>query len=153
MTARIAPLIWPYIERGVDRLIEVAASVSPEDLAHRPEIQGGNSIATLAGHTLANAEDNLLGALLGEDVTYDRERDFASPELDIVAIRARWARIHDTFAAQVEAIEDSRLLVPMEHPRRGAVTGLEVMVVVARHVAEHLAHAELTRDLLRSTAD
>ena len=38
------------------------------------------------------------------------------------------------------------------HPRRGLLTGREILIVVARHAAEHLAHAELTRDLLM-TAD
>ncbi len=36
------------------------------------------------------------------------------------------------------------------HPRRGALTGRDVLIVVARHAVEHLGQAELTRDLARA---
>jgi hypothetical protein len=35
------------------------------------------------------------------------------------------------------------------HPRRGDMTGREILIKTVRHAAEHLGHAELTRDLLR----
>ncbi|CAN5843324.1 hypothetical protein BH10CHL1_BH10CHL1_01810 [soil metagenome] len=34
------------------------------------------------------------------------------------------------------------------HPRRGQITGREILLVVACHAAEHRGQAELTRDLL-----
>jgi hypothetical protein len=37
------------------------------------------------------------------------------------------------------------------HPRRGPMSANEILLVVARHAAEHLAQAELTRDLLQAT--
>ncbi|MDP9352215.1 MAG: DUF664 domain-containing protein [Chloroflexota bacterium] len=45
----------------------------------------------------------------------------------------------------------SRLEEEIEHPRRGRITGREVLLVVARHCAEHLGQAELTRDLLEAS--
>jgi hypothetical protein len=36
------------------------------------------------------------------------------------------------------------------HPRRGAISGREILIVVARHAAEHLGQAELTRDLWKA---
>ena len=38
------------------------------------------------------------------------------------------------------------------HPRRGALTAREVLIVVARHAAEHWGEAQLTRSLLRTRA-
>ena len=35
-----------------------------------------------------------------------------------------------------------------EHPRRGRITGRDLLITIARHMAEHVGHAELTRDLL-----
>ena len=37
----------------------------------------------------------------------------------------------------------------MKHHWRGEISGREVLIVVARHTAEHLGHAELTRDMAR----
>ncbi|MCB0140064.1 MAG: DUF664 domain-containing protein, partial [Caldilineaceae bacterium] len=34
------------------------------------------------------------------------------------------------------------------HPRRGQMSGRAILMVVMRHAAEHMGHAELTRDLL-----
>ena len=36
----------------------------------------------------------------------------------------------------------------VNHPRRGAICGREVLLVVATHVTEHMGHAQLTRDLV-----
>jgi len=37
-----------------------------------------------------------------------------------------------------------------EHPRRGMITGRDVLIVVARHTAEHWGEAQLTRSLLKA---
>ncbi len=48
----------------------------------------------------------------------------------------------------VLAVPPEALLAPHHHPRRGWSTGREILLIVARHAAEHLGQAELTRDLL-----
>ena len=37
-----------------------------------------------------------------------------------------------------------------QHPRRGIITGRDVLIVVARHTAEHWGEAQLTRSLLKA---
>ena len=37
-----------------------------------------------------------------------------------------------------------------EHPRRGTLTGRDVLIVVARHTAEHWGEAQLTRSLMKA---
>lgn len=150
MPAVIAPTIWRYTRGSLDRLVALSLDLTEAERAERPPIEEANSIATLVGHTLANAEDNLLGTLAGLPVTYHRQADFDAPETDATAIRDRWDALQARIEAAIATIDDVRVLGPVSHPRRGEVTGLEVLLVVARHAAEHLAHAELTRDWLRS---
>ena len=37
-----------------------------------------------------------------------------------------------------------------QHPRRGIITGRDVLIVVARHAAEHWGEAQLTRSLMNA---
>lgn len=140
---------WGYIARSIDRLVALADGLEPRDLAWRPA-EGTSSLATLIGHTMSNAEDNLLGTLCGQPVTYDREADFERPEPDGGALTERWTGLRTTIAAALDELDGDQLSRALTHPRRGALTGLDVLIVVARHAAEHLAQAELTLDLLRA---
>ncbi len=142
----IALTVWGYIERSLDRLVTLALDLTEAERLALPPVDGANSIATLVSHTLANAEENLLGTLGGADVLYDRQADFDAPVADATSIEARWAILRARCAARLAEVDDASVLAPCAHPRRGEVLGLEVLLVVARHAAEHLAHAELTRD-------
>lgn len=153
-TGTLAGITWPYIERAIERLVVTAEGLTTDDLAWRPPAADANSIAVLASHTLGNAEDNLLGTLGGVSRSHDRASDFERPEVDAAAIRQRWERLRQAFETDVlPGLTDERLLEKFDHPRRGAMRGLEVLLVVARHAAEHLAHAELTRDLRWASRD
>ena len=148
--AVIVERIWPYIERSLDRLVTLALELTEAERLARPPVEGANSIATLVGHTLANAEENLLGTLIGNYIRYDRQADFDSPLAGAVAIEARWGELRPRIERALEGLDNDAVLARRAHSRRGEVTGLDVLVVVARHAAEHLAQAELTRDWLRS---
>lgn len=151
MTSKVAALMWPYAARGMERLLAVASDeLDAAGRAWRPDAPDANSVLSIVNHMISNAEDNLLGTVAGLDVTYNRQADFDTPEADPAAIRARWTRIGAAFEAALPALDDARLFEDVPHPRRGTVTRFDVLVVVTRHVAEHLAHAELTRDLYRA---
>ncbi len=148
MTSTVAALMWPYTARSIERLLAVACDeLDDAGRAWRPDAPDANSVLSIVNHMISNAEDNLLGTVAGLDVTYDRQADFDTPEADPAAIRARWTRIAAAFEAAMPALDDARLVEDVPHPRRGTVTRFDVLVVVTRHAAEHLAHAELTRDL------
>ena len=140
---------WRYISRSIDRLVDLAVGLESHELTWSPA-EGTSSLATLVGHTMANAEDNLVGTLCGRPVTYDRAADFERPDADGAAIAARWAKLRPTIKAALEDLDGDQLTRAMTHPRRGDLTGLDLLIVVARHTAEHLAQAELTLDLLRA---
>lgn len=149
--ATIASRIWPYAERSIERLLAVAFDELDEaGRTWRPDAPDTNSVLTLVNHTISNAEDNLLGTIAGLDVTYHRQADFDAPETDPAAIRGRWARVRTGFEAALHTLDDAHLFAGVEHPRRGTVTRFDTLLVVTRHAAEHLAHAELTRDLYRA---
>ncbi len=149
----IATRIWPYAARSIERLITVAFDeLDKAGRAWRPDTPDANSVLTLVNHMISNAEDNLLGTVVGANVTYDRQADFDTPETDPAAIRARWSRVRAAFEVTLPRLDDAHMFAGVTHPRRGTVTRFDVLVVVTRHAAEHLAHAELTRDLYRARA-
>ena len=150
-TPALAARLWPYVARSIERLLAVAVDeLDVTGRAWQPDAEGANSVLTLVNHTISNAEDNLLGTIVGLDVAYDRQADFDTPETDPAAIRARWARVRSAFEAGLPTLDDQRMLETVQHPRRGPVTRFDTLAVVMRHAAEHLAHAELTRDLYRA---
>ena len=150
-TPALATRLWPYAARSIERLLAAAFDeLDANGRAWRPDAPDANSVLTLVNHTISNAEDNLLGTIAGLDIAYDRQADFDKPETDPAAIRARWARVRTAFEAALPTLDDQRMLETVQHPRRGPVTRFDSLVVVTRHAAEHLAHAELTRDLYRA---
>ena len=58
-----ALLFLRSIEGTLHRLFAVLAPLSVDGLQWRPPAYGANSLATLATHTLVNAEENLLATL------------------------------------------------------------------------------------------
>lgn len=140
-------IFWRYISSSLDRLVTLALEIDTKGFQWRPSAPETNSIATLAFHTLGNAEENILEILCGQTVNRDRASEFAiegriQPELE-----ERWGelrrRLDQALAERsIETLDNIR-----HHPRRGTITGREILIIVARHAAEHLGQAELTRDL------
>jgi uncharacterized damage-inducible protein DinB len=144
-------MFWRYIASSADRLAECAAGLSDADLHRRPPAAGANSIAVLAVHTLGNVEENLLGTLCGRPVQRDRDAEFVESEVTGAALRERWWALRAELEQALAAVDGATLDALRPHPRRGETTGREVLLIVARHAAEHLGQAELTLDLLRAT--
>ena len=146
-----AATIWSYAARSIERLIAVAfEDLDSAGRAWHPDVPDANSVLALLNHTISNAEDNLLGTVLGQSLHYDRQADFDTPTASQDAIHERWNGIRSIFEAALPTLDNPRLAETMQHPRRGPVTRLDILIVVARHAAEHLAHAELTRDFYRA---
>ncbi|HEX5505757.1 MAG TPA: DinB family protein [Thermomicrobiales bacterium] len=141
---------WRYIASSLDRLVGVVQGLDAADLQWRPPAPETNSLAALATHTLGNAEENLLGVLCGRPVRRDRDAEFAASAPSAAELAARWADLRARLETALAALPAAELAREREHPRRGAITGLAVLLVVARHAAEHLGQAALTRDLLRA---
>lgn len=151
-TGSESDLFWRYIASALDRLIALLDGLGEGELNWQPPAAGANSLLALATHTLANAEENLLGTLGGQPVGRDHAAEFAARASSPAAIAARWRELRPRLAELLAHLPDAALTAPVQHPRRGVVTGRDILIVVARHAAEHLGQAELTRDLLRAAS-
>lgn len=144
---------WRFIASSLDRLVTIVETESLEVLNYRPSAPAANSIVALAEHTLGNAEENLLGVLGGMSIARDHSREFgtlATPDRPCVP---DWPARRSRLERQLAAMPASRLETDIVHPRRGVLRGRAVLIVVARHVAEHLGQAELTRDLAHAATN
>ena len=102
---------------------------------------------TLAVHALGTTEHRLLAVLRGLDVEREREAELASEGGSATAIQDEWRTLRARVEAAVDRLTEADLARTRRHPERGEITGLDVLIVVARHMAEHAGQAELTRDL------
>lgn len=140
-------LFWRYIASSLDRLVACLDHLSAAEINWRP-LPTANSLYVLATHTLANAEENLLGILCGLSVARQREAGFAAEGVSAEIMRQRWQSMRAQVEQHLATLPATALDEQRQHPRRGAVTGRDLLIIVARHAAEHLGQAELTRDLL-----
>ena len=144
-----ARTFWPYIARSIERittaLSELEAAGVPLDW--RPPAPEANSVYTLAVHALGTTEHRLLAVLCGLDVELDREAEFASGGGSATAIHDEWRALSARIDAALKQLTEADLARTRRHPIRGEITGLDVLIVVARHMAEHAGQAEHTRDL------
>lgn len=138
------------VSRSVERIVACLGGLSDEDLAWKPDVRDANSLRVLATHTMGNVEEMLLGTLCGQAVDRVRDREFAQPLQSAEAIQARWANLRDRLSSCVGSLPSDALGREYVHPSRGRLLGWEIGFIVATHAAEHMAQAELTRDLLRA---
>jgi hypothetical protein len=99
---------------------------------------------------LGNAEESILYTLRDQPSPRDREREFAARAQSLAALQERWQKLREQLQAAMLGLSAGDLARTVNHPRRGPLTGREVLLLVARHAAEHLGQAELTRDLAQA---
>ena len=146
-----AASFWRYISSTLDRLAQLAVTVEHDGLHWRPPAEAANSIAVLTEHTLNNAEENLLQTLCGQPLDIQQHAETANASATAVDIHRHWQDLRPRLESGLAALTSSDLDRDVTHPRRGSIPGREVLIVVARHAAEHLGQAELTRDLFDTT--
>ena len=139
-----------YIFNTIDSIVDILDGLSAEELNWRPAAPATNSLYAIATHVLGNAEENLLGTLCREPHhrDYANELSAAAPVPD--AVRERWTDLREQIAKHRGSLTRDDLDGARQHPRRGMITGRDVLIVVARHTAEHWGEAHLTRSLLKA---
>jgi hypothetical protein len=142
---------WRFISSSLDRLMLVLDGRTLDELNWRPPAPATNSIYALAVHTLANARENILGTLCAQlpeqNSTRDHAAEFASIANETNVPIPTWPGTRHDIEVSLAALGPDALSATYTHPRRGEITGLAILIVVARHTAEHLGQAELTRDM------
>ena len=148
-SSREMDLFWEKIGNSVDELVGCVEGLDDDSLNWRP-LDDANSLYVLATHTMGNLRRNFLNVLCGLSVTGDRDAEFMSEGGSAVEIGARWNELQDEIVNAIEGLPPYELDREKDHPRRGNITGRELLIVVARHAAEHYGQAQVTRDLVKA---
>ncbi len=141
---------WGFIQRAIARVTACLEGCGETELNWRPPAEGANSLYAIAVHVLANAEENLLGILCGQPTARQRADEFQAHGISPEPVRRAWQDLQYRIESALAGLGPEALAREYEHPRRGRLSGWAVLTVVARHAAEHMGQAELTRDLLRA---
>ena len=139
-----------FIFNTIDSIVGALEGLTPDELNWRPTAPATNSLYAIATHVLGNAEENLLGTLCRQPHGRDYPSEFSAAAPVPDAVRERWADLRERIAKHLTDLTRDDLNGARQHPRRGIITGRDVLIVVARHAAEHWGEAQLTRSLLRA---
>jgi hypothetical protein len=151
MDATVAIVLDGY--REVHRRIRAELEALDPALLYLAPAPEANSIAVLVRHTLGS-EGDVLRAVAGLPSARDRAAEFrvAAAAVDLASLRAALAaadRLLDEVGPRLTA---ERLRMTVERPPRPPRTGLGWLVENYCHAREHLAHLELTRQILPQPA-
>ena len=137
-----------FIFATIDSIVGALDELTAEELNWRPTAPATNSLYAIATHVLGNTEENVLRTLCGQTITRDRPSEFAASGKSADDVRAHWTDLRDRVERALAALPPGDLDREQHHPRRGTLTGREILLVVARHAAEHWGEAQLTKSLL-----
>lgn len=143
-----AERIWSYIEQSVGQIMGALDGLDAEELNWRPPGPETNSLFVLATHIVGAIDETLLGVLCGQPYSRDRDSEFVASDATAGAPVARWERLRAELAERLAALSDEELAEPRRHPRRGEMSGRDLLIMIVQHAAEHAGHAELTRQLI-----
>jgi hypothetical protein len=141
--------LWGFIKSSVDRIISCLHGLEENDLNLRP-LPNANSLYVLTIHTIGNIEANILGVLCHQNINRQREKEFRARGNSVEPVLQRWHDVQESISSHIAKLSSKDLNKEYMHPRRGKITGRDLLITIARHAAEHVGHAELTRDLLFS---
>ncbi|HVA90337.1 MAG TPA: DinB family protein [Chloroflexota bacterium] len=136
------------IRESISGVIACLDGLDAEQVNWRPNVEGANSLWVLAVHVVANAEQAILSLLGGAPDTRDREAEFAAQSQSPDAARDHWATALEGMRATILGLTPADLEREYTHPRRGVMSGHQLLLLVIQHASEHRGHAGLTRDLL-----
>jgi hypothetical protein len=134
------------------RLLETTLGLDETAVNWKPPAPGTNSLLVLVTHALGSAEEHVVGVAAGMTVVRSRPAEFAAKGgAAHLAARAEEVRrrIHDALATLEGRLDEERDPPMREWPRpRGTVR--DRLVHSIAHTAEHVGHAQLTRDLMKA---
>jgi uncharacterized damage-inducible protein DinB len=140
-------MFWQYIKSSINRIFACMNGLKEEDLNWSP-IENANSLYVIGAHVMGNIEANILGVLGEREVHRNRDAEFSIKGDRIEPLQAKWNELQGQIQECLSNLPEGELDRDHDHSRRGKITGRKLLIIVARHMAEHVGHAELTRDLL-----
>ncbi len=149
MSNKELEVLWRHIVRSQEHLISCLDGLSEEDVNWRP-LENANSLYVLATHMMSNMKETILATLCAQAMTKrQREDDFKVVGVSAESVRKSWSELKTRIESNLALLPTDALDKEYMHPRRGKITGREILIVAAKHAAEHFGQAELTLDLLR----
>ena len=142
-------LYWQKICNTVDELVACLDGLDSDALNWKP-LDDANSLYVLATHTMGNVRFNLLNVLCELPITRDRDAEFVASGASSAEIEARWNELKGRISDAIEELPSTELDRERDHANYGCIAGRELLVIVARHAAEHYGQAQLTRDLAKA---
>jgi hypothetical protein len=135
-----------YVCRSIDRIVACLDGLTEEE-ASTPPAPAASSLRTLAVHAMGNVEENVIGVFARGVVARVRDAEFTN-DVPLSEIAPRWRELRERIMRSAGDVSPGELAADRMHPRRGPMTGREVLFVAVRHAAEHMGHAELTRQFM-----
>ena len=139
------------IEGGLASVLRCLHGLDEGAIRWNP-LPSANSLASIARHSLANAERNVLGTFAGEPYTWQRDQEFLTDQETVETLRATWQLLDGRMRQALESMPAPTLATTREHPRMGSVSGRAVLLRAACHASEHRGEAELTGGLVVARA-
>jgi hypothetical protein len=135
-------------EYEFDRLLDTIADLDEEAVNWKPPVPSANSLVVLVTHALGSAEDHVVRKAAAKTVVRNRDAEFAATggtsHLIARADEVR-KRIADALAGLDGRLDEERESSFGRWPARWTVR--DSLVHAVSHTAEHVGHAQLTRDL------
>jgi hypothetical protein len=138
----------------LDRLLETIADLDEEAVNWKPPVPGTNSLLVLVTHALASAEEHVVGKAAGKTVVRNRDAEFASTggSGHLAARATEIRRRIDDALTELDGRLDEEREPPFGRWPASRGTVRDRLVHSISHTAEHVGHAQLTRDLLKARA-
>lgn len=133
--------------RGIHKKMrDIVGGLDRDALNWKPH-PDANSIAVLVTHTL-ESEGELLGAVRGVKVPRNRPSEFLAHK-DRDELLEMLDRADAWLDEQTNGMSDADLLAPRPRSDNSPQPGLYWLLVSYGHTREHLAHMELTKQLIK----
>jgi hypothetical protein len=105
-----------------------------------------NSLFVIASHVLGMVEESILTGLCdARRSERDRDAEFRAAGDSATPFLERWQALRPEISAALDSLSRADFERVRQHPRRGEMTGYELLTMTIAHANEHKGHAELTR--------
>jgi hypothetical protein len=133
-----------------DRLLETIKDLDDEAVNWKPSAPGANSLLVLVTHAVASAEEHVVGKTAGMTVVRNRDAEFAATggSGHLAARAADVRRRIDEALGGLEGRLDEERDPPFGSWPGSRTTVRDRLIHSVSHTAEHVGHAQLTRDLI-----
>jgi len=146
----LAEVFLERIAASIDRILATMDGLTQDDINWRPPAEKTNSLYVLGVHTIAYTAFVISTKLCGKSGTRDAEAEFSAVGESVGPLRMSWQLQRKQLSEEMAKLPPGALDKKYDYTNRN-VSGIEVLLILARHAHEHVGHAELTRDLLKAS--